>query len=308
MTIIVTGAAGFVGANNVKALNDARRARHHRRRQPDALGEVPQPRRLRDRRLPRQGGVPRPRATPCAAEAGRRVPPGRLLGHDGDRRPLHAGQQLPLLAGVAPLVPGTAGAVHLRVVRLGLRPRAGVRGGPRQRAAAQRLRLLEVPVRPGGAARAGRPASAGHRPALLQRLRPARDAQGAHGVGGVPPLQPVPSPKARSSSSKAATATRTASSGATSSTSTMSSRSTCTSGTDPVSGIYNVGTGRAQAFNDVALTVVNTLREHGGHAPLSLEQLVGGRPDRVRRLSRTRCAASTRPTRRPICSRCAQAG
>jgi ADP-L-glycero-D-manno-heptose 6-epimerase len=40
----------------------------------------------------------------------------------------------------------------------------------------------------------------------------------------------------------------------------------------PVSGIYNVGTGRAQAFNDVALTVVNALREHEGHAPLALTQ------------------------------------
>jgi len=38
----------------------------------------------------------------------------------------------------------------------------------------------------------------------------------------------------------------------------------------PVSGIYNVGTGRAQAFNDVALAVVNTLREDGGQAPLPL--------------------------------------
>jgi ADP-L-glycero-D-manno-heptose 6-epimerase len=39
----------------------------------------------------------------------------------------------------------------------------------------------------------------------------------------------------------------------------------------PVSGIYNVGTGRAQAFNDIALAVVNALREDGGHAPLPLE-------------------------------------
>jgi len=38
----------------------------------------------------------------------------------------------------------------------------------------------------------------------------------------------------------------------------------------PVSGIYNVGTGRAQPFNDVALAVVNALREDGGHAPLPL--------------------------------------
>jgi ADP-L-glycero-D-manno-heptose 6-epimerase len=39
----------------------------------------------------------------------------------------------------------------------------------------------------------------------------------------------------------------------------------------PVSGIYNVGTGRAQTFNEVALAVVNALREDDGHAPLPLE-------------------------------------
>lgn len=42
----------------------------------------------------------------------------------------------------------------------------------------------------------------------------------------------------------------------------------------PVSGIYNLGTGRAQAFNDVALTVVNSLREHAGQEPLPLAQAV----------------------------------
>lgn len=42
----------------------------------------------------------------------------------------------------------------------------------------------------------------------------------------------------------------------------------------PVSGIYNLGTGRAQSFNDVAVAVVNTLREAGGDAALPLEQLV----------------------------------
>lgn len=40
----------------------------------------------------------------------------------------------------------------------------------------------------------------------------------------------------------------------------------------PVSGIYNCGTGRAQEFNDVALTVVNTLREKRGEAPLTLQE------------------------------------
>ncbi|GAB4471858.1 MAG: ADP-glyceromanno-heptose 6-epimerase [Burkholderiaceae bacterium] len=42
----------------------------------------------------------------------------------------------------------------------------------------------------------------------------------------------------------------------------------------PVSGIYNVGTGRAQSFNDVALAVVNTMREANGEAPLALAQAV----------------------------------
>ncbi|HET9208581.1 MAG TPA: ADP-glyceromanno-heptose 6-epimerase [Burkholderiaceae bacterium] len=39
-------------------------------------------------------------------------------------------------------------------------------------------------------------------------------------------------------------------------------------------GVFNVGTGRAQPFNDVAHAVVNAWRAHEGAAPLSLEQLV----------------------------------
>ena len=38
------------------------------------------------------------------------------------------------------------------------------------------------------------------------------------------------------------------------------------------SGIYNLGTGQAQPFNDVAITVVNTLREQRGESALSLQQ------------------------------------
>ena len=40
------------------------------------------------------------------------------------------------------------------------------------------------------------------------------------------------------------------------------------------SGIYNLGTGRAQTFNDVATAVVNSRRRHDGEAPLSLEAQV----------------------------------
>ena len=42
----------------------------------------------------------------------------------------------------------------------------------------------------------------------------------------------------------------------------------------PATGIYNVGTGRAQPFNDVALAVVNALRTHGGEPPLRLAEAV----------------------------------
>ncbi len=42
------------------------------------------------------------------------------------------------------------------------------------------------------------------------------------------------------------------------------------------SGIFNLGTGRAQPVNDVALSVVNTLRTLNGEATLSLEQAVSG--------------------------------
>jgi len=40
------------------------------------------------------------------------------------------------------------------------------------------------------------------------------------------------------------------------------------------SGVFNCGTGRAQAFNDVASAVVNTMRHLQGKAPLPLEDLV----------------------------------
>jgi len=41
-----------------------------------------------------------------------------------------------------------------------------------------------------------------------------------------------------------------------------------------LSGIFNVGTGRSQSFNDVALTVINRLREHASHPALGLDELV----------------------------------
>ncbi|VVE19240.1 ADP-glyceromanno-heptose 6-epimerase [Pandoraea cepalis] len=40
------------------------------------------------------------------------------------------------------------------------------------------------------------------------------------------------------------------------------------------SGIFNLGTGRAQPFNDIAVAVINTLRAEAGEAALSLDELV----------------------------------
>jgi len=40
------------------------------------------------------------------------------------------------------------------------------------------------------------------------------------------------------------------------------------------SGIFNLGTGRAQPFNDIAVAVVNTLRAAAGEPALTLEQLI----------------------------------
>jgi ADP-L-glycero-D-manno-heptose 6-epimerase len=42
-----------------------------------------------------------------------------------------------------------------------------------------------------------------------------------------------------------------------------------------VSGIFNLGTGRAQPFNDVATAVVNAMRELEGKGTMSTEELVG---------------------------------
>jgi ADP-L-glycero-D-manno-heptose 6-epimerase len=39
-------------------------------------------------------------------------------------------------------------------------------------------------------------------------------------------------------------------------------------------GIFNLGSGRAQSFNEVACAVVNTLRAQEGHAPLALQDIV----------------------------------
>ena len=156
MYIVVTGAAGFIGSNLVQGAQCARRDGHHRRRQSRARRQVREPRRLRDRRLLRQGRVPRaPRRRRLRRRPRCRPAPGRVLGHDGDRRPVHDAQQLPLLRRrCSTALPGQRRPVSLRVERGGVRRQPRVPRGARMRGAAQRLRLLEVPVRPVRAPRA----------------------------------------------------------------------------------------------------------------------------------------------------------
>ena len=48
------------------------------------------------------------------------------------------------------------------------------------------------------------------------------------------------------------------------------------------SGIYNVGSGRAQTFNEVAVATINACRAGEGQAPLTLVELVRRGRDRVR--------------------------
>jgi ADP-L-glycero-D-manno-heptose 6-epimerase len=102
---------------------------------------------------------------------------------------------------------------------------------------------------------------------LLQRLWPARAAQGSHGQRGVPPVQPVQ----RRRQGQAVWRVRWLRAGpadrATLSTLTTWWRSTCGSFDNPgKSGIFNLGTGRAQPFNDVAAAVLGALSGQAGTA------------------------------------------
>ena len=90
MSIVVTGAAGFVGSNNVKALNE--------RGFTDivAVDDLSQSDKFRNLvdcdiadYLDKREFIERVRSRRSAAPRGR-ISSRRLLGHDGDRWPLHA--------------------------------------------------------------------------------------------------------------------------------------------------------------------------------------------------------------------------
>ena len=113
---------------------------------------------------------------------------------------------------------------------------------------------------------------------------------------------------AGSSCSASTAATRRASSAATSSSSTTWSRSTSGSSQHPeASGIFNLGTGRAQPFNDVAAGRRQRLRarERGEAAAAARRSWSRAGVDRVHRLSRRRWSASTSASPRPTSAGCA---
>ena len=126
--------------------------------------------------------------------------------------------------------------------------------GARVRGAAQRLRLFEVPVRP-VRARACCPSAPRRSPASAISTFTARAKQhkGRDGVGRVSLLQPVSQRRPRAAVRGLGRLSRTASSAATSFTSTTSSRPTSISSITPSArGIFNLGTGTAATFNAVA--------------------------------------------------------
>ncbi len=232
MYIVVTGAAGFIGANLVRALNrrgETRIIAVDNLARADKCANLVD---LRDRRLPRQGGIPgAPRRRRLRRRRRGDTAPGCVLRHDGSRWPVHDAQQLPLFGDAARLVPEQRRALPVRIERCGLRRRHRVPRGARVRIAAQRLRLLEVPLRPVRAQSAAGAHGADRRFPLLQRLRTARAAQGADGLRGLALLPPVREPKAGSGCSRARAAMPPASSAAISSRSRTSSRSTSISST-----------------------------------------------------------------------------
>ncbi len=70
-------------------------------------------------------------------------------------------------------------------------------------------------------------------------------------------------------------------------------------------GVFNVGTGRAQPFNDVAHAVVNAWRARAGEARAAAASSWWRRASSSTSTSRRRWSASTSASRRPISARCA---
>ena len=128
------------------------------------------------------------------------------------------------------------------------------------------------------AAHAARAHGADRGLSLFQRLRPARAAQGPHGVGRAATSSTSTARDGpRAGCSRARAATPTASSGAISShvDDVVAVESRVPRPSASARGIFNLGTGRAATFNDGRAATINACRGARGEPPRSLAELVG---------------------------------
>ena len=140
--------------------------------------------------------------------------------------------------------------------------------GGRQRSASAPVRegrstsmATQIPVRPDRRQRLAKRRVADRRLPLLQRLWPRETHKGRMASVAFHHYNQFRAEQQGQAVRRAATATATASRNATSSMSATSPRSICSSSIIPEkSGIFNLGTGRAQSFNDVAAANVNACR------------------------------------------------
>ena len=198
-----------------------------------------------------------------------------MLRHDGDRRPLHDAQQLPLLGRAARLVPEQRRAVPVRVERA----RSTAAAACSARSARARRRSTSTATRNSCSTStcAGCCPSAPRRsPDSATSTSTARASSTRGGWRRSPGTSAI-STRARAASgcSRARAATPPASSAATSFRSTTSSRSISISSIIPErSGIFNLGSGKAATFNAVAAATINACREAAGEARRSVAELV----------------------------------
>ncbi len=169
--------------------------------------------------------------------------------------------------------------------------------------AAERVRLLEVPVRPGGAAPAADGgAVADRRFPLPQRVRSARNAQGAAWRRWRSTTSTSSAPRARSSCSANTTATRPGEAEHAISSPWRTWSKVNLVLLDHPEQVRHLQPGHRAARSRSTtsrLRVVNHAARDRGQAALSLEEMVQRRADRVQSSSPTHCAASTSASRRP---------
>ena len=259
--IVVTGGAGMIGSNIVAALNARGRS--------DILvvddltdgHKIDNLADLADRRLcsTRTSSCRAWRRAATAHRGG--LPPGRLLDHHRVERQFMMEVNYSLFQAPDAGLPGAAKVPFLYASS------ASVYGGGsefREEPECERplnvyaysKKLFDDYVRQDGVRHRPQP---GRGPALFQRLRAARGAQGRHGIGRLPSVQPDRARRKRQSCSARMTVSGRASRAATSSMSSDVADVNLWLWNRGASGIFNCGTGRAQPFRAVAETVIATL-------------------------------------------------